>query len=93
VLAEPLRESGQRALIEAHQAAGNWVAARRQYELFRTLLRREVGVEPSLELTALAIAPRPELPRTPRPRPAPPDEGPLTTVVRHPGMAAERPLY
>lgn len=59
VLAEPLWESGQRALIEAHQAAGDWVAARRQYDAFRGLLRREAGVEPSAELTAVATAPRP----------------------------------
>ena len=58
VLAEPLRESGQRALIEAHQAAGNWVAARRQYDVFCRLLRREIGVEPSAELTAVATARR-----------------------------------
>ena len=54
VLAEPLRESGQRALIEAHQAAGDWIAARRQYDAFRSILRREVGVDPSPELTAVA---------------------------------------
>jgi DNA-binding SARP family transcriptional activator len=58
VLAEPLRESGQRALIEAHQATGDWVAARRQYDAFRGLLRREVGVEPSDELTAVATRSR-----------------------------------
>jgi DNA-binding SARP family transcriptional activator len=67
VLAEPLRESGQRALMEAHQAAGDWVAARRQYDLFRALLRREVGVEPSAELTAVVTAPRSH--PIPRPRP------------------------
>jgi DNA-binding SARP family transcriptional activator len=54
VLAEPLRESGQLALIEAHQAAGDWIAAQRQYDAFRSILRREVGVEPSPELTAVA---------------------------------------
>ena len=58
VIAEPLRESGQRALIEAHQAAGDWVAARRQFDAFRILLRREIGVEPSPELTAVATSPR-----------------------------------
>ena len=57
VRAEPLRESGQRALIEAHQAAGDWVAARRQYDAFRSILRREIGVEPSAELTAVARGP------------------------------------
>jgi DNA-binding SARP family transcriptional activator len=56
VLAEPLRESGQLALIEAHQAAGDWIAAQRQYDAFRSILRREVGVEPSAELTAAARA-------------------------------------
>lgn len=54
VMAEPLRESGQRALIEAHQAAGDWIAARRQYDAFRSILRREVGVEPSPELAEVA---------------------------------------
>jgi DNA-binding SARP family transcriptional activator len=54
VLTEPLRESGQRALIEAHHAAGDWVSARRQYDAFRGLLRREVGVEPSFEVDAVA---------------------------------------
>ena len=49
VLAEPLRESGQLALIEAHQAAGDWIAAQRQYDAFRSILRREVGVEPSFD--------------------------------------------
>jgi DNA-binding SARP family transcriptional activator len=67
VLAEPLRESGQRALIEAHQAAGDWVAARRQYDHFRGLLRREIGVDPSPELTAVATGPRSADP-IPRPR-------------------------
>jgi DNA-binding SARP family transcriptional activator len=77
VLAEPLRESGQRALIEAHQAAGDWVAARRQYDAFRNLLRREIGVEPSAELTAVVTRPRraagppPWTAPDPVPRPAP----------------------
>lgn len=91
VLAEPLRESGQRALIEAHQAAGDWIAARRQYDLFRGLLRRELGVEPSAELTAVATSPRPELLRTPRPRAAPPDES--TTGLHHLGAPTVRTRY
>jgi DNA-binding SARP family transcriptional activator len=72
VLAEPLRESAQRALIEAHQAAGNWAVARRQYDSFRAILRKEIGVEPSAELAAVATAPRRRLPLAsvpPRPRP------------------------
>jgi DNA-binding SARP family transcriptional activator len=72
VLAEPLRESGQRALIEAHQAAGNWAVARQQFDAFRRILRHEIGVEPSPELTAAATAPRRRPPLSsvpPRPRP------------------------
>ena len=68
VLAEPLRESGQRALIEAHQAAGDWIAARRQYDAFRSILRREIGVEPSAELTAVARGPARPRSRRFRPR-------------------------
>lgn len=69
VLAEPLRESGQQALIEAYQAAGDWVVARRQYDAFRSILRREVGVEPSPELTAVATAPRRGIEQPVRPVP------------------------
>jgi DNA-binding SARP family transcriptional activator len=50
---EPLRESAQRALVEAHLAAGNLVEASRVYELYRELLRRELSVEPSSDLTLL----------------------------------------
>jgi DNA-binding SARP family transcriptional activator len=66
VLAEPLRESGQRALIEAHQAAGDWVAARRQFDAFRLLLQQEIGVEPSAELVAVATVGRPAVSPSPR---------------------------
>ncbi|MGH2806947.1 MAG: AfsR/SARP family transcriptional regulator [Actinomycetota bacterium] len=47
---EPLRETAQRCLIEAHIAEGNVVEAVRQYQSFRALLRRELGVEPSVDL-------------------------------------------
>ena len=43
VSADPLRESAQRALIEAHAAEDNWGEARRSFECFRTLIRREPG--------------------------------------------------
>jgi hypothetical protein len=46
--------AGGWALIEAHQAAGDWVAARRQYDAFRRILRREIGVEPSFRPAAVA---------------------------------------
>jgi DNA-binding SARP family transcriptional activator len=53
VAADPLRESAQRALIRAFLAEGNVGEARRQFEAFRTLLRDELGVEPSETLKAL----------------------------------------
>jgi DNA-binding SARP family transcriptional activator len=53
VSAEPLRESAQRALLEAHLAEGNWVEGRRGFETYRRLLWRELRVEPGCGLTAL----------------------------------------
>jgi DNA-binding SARP family transcriptional activator len=50
---EPLRESAQRVLFEAHLAEANWVEARRGFVTYRNLLRRELGVEPSTELAML----------------------------------------
>lgn len=54
VCAEPLRESAQRTLVEAHLAEGNVVEARRAYAEYRCLLARELGVEPGAGLAALA---------------------------------------
>ncbi|MEU7871841.1 BTAD domain-containing putative transcriptional regulator [Dactylosporangium sp. NPDC049140] len=56
--AEPLRESAQRALIEAHLAEGNWVEARRSYEAYRALLRSELGAEPAADLIRRLPVPR-----------------------------------
>ncbi|WP_454083741.1 AfsR/SARP family transcriptional regulator [Georgenia sp. Marseille-Q6866] len=53
---EPLRESAQRVLIEAHLAENNVVEARRLYAHYRQLVRRELGVEPSPGLTRLVVA-------------------------------------
>jgi DNA-binding SARP family transcriptional activator len=50
---EPLRESAHRAIIAIHLAEQNLVEALRDYELFRNLLRAELGVEPSRQLTAM----------------------------------------
>jgi DNA-binding SARP family transcriptional activator len=50
VAAEPLRESGHRALIKAHLAEGNPGEAIRQYELFRRLVLEPLGVESSDEM-------------------------------------------
>lgn len=53
VHAEPLRESARRALIRIHLAEGNQSEAHREYERFRALLRAELGVEPTAQLTQL----------------------------------------
>lgn len=52
VAVEPLRESAQRALVEAHLAEGNRIEARRSFDAYRDLLRRELGVEPAPDLIA-----------------------------------------
>lgn len=51
--AEPLRESAQRTLIEAHFAEGNWVEGWRSFQAYRELVHRELGTEPSADLVAL----------------------------------------
>ncbi|GII66844.1 hypothetical protein Skr01_69290 [Sphaerisporangium krabiense] len=53
VRAEPLRESAHRVLVNAHLAAGNRAAAMRQYDQCRTVLRNELGLEPSQSLKNL----------------------------------------
>jgi len=69
VAAEPLRESAQRALLEAQLAQGNWVEARRTYSNFASLTRSELGLEPSRQLAALVASGPPAAPqgvRSPR---------------------------
>lgn len=50
---EPLRETAQRALLKAHLAQGNVSEAVRQYRRYDELLRAELGVGPSDQMTAL----------------------------------------
>ncbi|RII91917.1 transcriptional regulator, partial [Clavibacter californiensis] len=50
---DPLRETAQRCLITVHVAAGNQSDALRAYEIYRTRLDREVGLEPTAMLTDL----------------------------------------
>jgi DNA-binding SARP family transcriptional activator len=50
---EPLRETAHAALIRAHLAEGNRSEAWRQFSRCRELLARELGVEPSEELSSL----------------------------------------
>jgi DNA-binding SARP family transcriptional activator len=58
VCADPLRESAQRALIEAHLAEGNLIEAQRTFRSYRELLAAELGVEPAPELWQLIAGAR-----------------------------------
>jgi DNA-binding SARP family transcriptional activator len=53
VAADPLRESAQRVLVEAHLARGEVTEALRRYDLFRTIVFRRLQVRPSAQLTAI----------------------------------------
>jgi DNA-binding SARP family transcriptional activator len=53
---DPYRESAHRLLIRAHIAAGDRGAAARAYEACRVVLHDELGVAPSGETVALAMA-------------------------------------
>jgi DNA-binding SARP family transcriptional activator len=53
VSADPLRESANKVLIEAHIAEGNLIEGRRAYQRYRDTVRRELGVEPGRELASL----------------------------------------
>lgn len=53
VAAEPLRESGHRALIMAHLAEGNASEAVRTHEQYRQLLEDELGIAPSYQMYEL----------------------------------------
>lgn len=50
VAADPLRESAQRALVDAHLAAGDVTESRRVLNEYTTLHRRVFGVDPSPRL-------------------------------------------
>jgi DNA-binding SARP family transcriptional activator len=53
VAIDPLRESAQRALVEAHLAAGNTAAADRIFRRYRELVLRELNAFPSPEFIRL----------------------------------------
>jgi DNA-binding SARP family transcriptional activator len=50
ITAEPLRESAHAALIRVHLAEGNQSEALAEYERYRALLNRELGLEPTVHL-------------------------------------------
>jgi DNA-binding SARP family transcriptional activator len=53
IAVDPLRESAQRLLVEAHLAEGNVGEALRCFQRYRALAQHELQVYPSPELTAL----------------------------------------
>jgi DNA-binding SARP family transcriptional activator len=53
VRAEPLRESAHRVLISIYLTEGNASEALRQYDWYRRLLRSELGLDPSPQVTDL----------------------------------------
>ncbi|WP_158692800.1 AfsR/SARP family transcriptional regulator [Streptomyces roseochromogenus] len=50
---DPIRETGHRIVIDVHAAEGNLACAVKRYEDYRALLRRELGVAPSAQMTQL----------------------------------------
>ncbi len=50
---EPLRESAHRVVIQVHLAEGNHVEAVRQFQRYRYLLGRELGIKPSEHMLGL----------------------------------------
>lgn len=68
---EPLRESAQALLVDAHIRDGNMSEARRQFDLFTALLWRELGLRPSSELRSkVGVIGAPTTAATVRERPA-----------------------
>jgi DNA-binding SARP family transcriptional activator len=57
VRAEPLRESAHRTVVRVHLAEGNVAEALRAYDQFRGMLREELGVPPSEQMTRLVQVP------------------------------------
>jgi DNA-binding SARP family transcriptional activator len=54
IAVEPLQESAYRVFVEAHARLGNRAEAVRQYELCRAVLHRDLGLDPSPDLTERA---------------------------------------
>ena len=53
IRSEPYRESAHRGLIRAHSAEGNRHEAMTQYRAFRSLIERDLGLEPSFRIEEL----------------------------------------
>jgi DNA-binding SARP family transcriptional activator len=53
VSADPLRETAQRALIQAHLAEGNWAEAYKAYQRYRQVVWDELQIHPSPQMRML----------------------------------------
>ncbi|MBM7809040.1 DNA-binding SARP family transcriptional activator [Geodermatophilus bullaregiensis] len=53
IRSEPLRESAHRTVVRVHLAEGNLAEALRAHDVFRDLLRDELGVPPTEQMTQL----------------------------------------
>jgi DNA-binding SARP family transcriptional activator len=56
IAVEPVRETAHRTVVQVHLAQGNPASAIMHYQRYRSLLRRELGVEPSSRLMRLVAA-------------------------------------
>jgi DNA-binding SARP family transcriptional activator len=56
IAVEPVRETAHRTVVQVHLAQGNTASAIMHYQRYRSLLRRELGVEPSSRLMRLVAA-------------------------------------
>ncbi len=86
---DSLHEPFYRALMEAHARLGERAEALRQYDTLRSLLERELGVEPLPETEALAAA-LPDLAaggRAADPADTPPSTGDRSPATRRPAGA------
>lgn len=70
VMADPLRESSQRALIVAHHVEGNLSEARKAYLAYGRLLQTEFGIQPPEQLGRLVGLPGGTSPGTAQTRPS-----------------------
>lgn len=81
LLLDPAAEEAHRALIRLHLRHGRATAARRQLELCREALRRELDAAPEPETEALLAAPAAAPARTAPPRAAPPPDRERPSVI------------
>ena len=56
LVAEPLRETAHVLVMNAYLASGNRADARRCYDRYRDLLRRELNLEPALDWPDVVVA-------------------------------------